>query len=366
MTEEEYKAWQAHIQKSKDVLDGLYPDITNKEIKAELDAIEEGWKTMMGKLVKLVIADGNYRIVSVLEWTNKVITPTGPETADTTIVHPRKAIYATLDTKQAKWADIDSTDCRYLWKITNVGTDSLQVKNIATDGIINSVEKSTAATLELESTMTMWFKFISRQEDGRPVVSFRTQNGGTYNFMHCGGHGGGAGKSGNIVGWEAGVGASLWVLEPADDETVNRLIEEYAPFKNHELMVHNYEALQARGDSAIAAAKDETFIVSRGDSILTSGDQFSSPFTCTVDQEGEAGSKFSNLFDGNPATYWHSDWSSSVAPHTHYFQIDLNEALAEDQQVQAYIARRTSAANDHITAMTVYGANDASLSLIHI
>ena len=360
VTEEEYKAWQAHIQKSKDVLDGLYDDITNEEIKAELDAIEEGWKTMMGKLVKLVIADGNYRIVSALEWTNKVITPTGPETADTTIVHPLKAIYATLDTKQAKWADIDSTDCRYLWKITNVGTDSLQVKNIATDGIINSVEKSTAATLELESTMTMWFKFISRQEDGRPVVSFRTQNGGTYNFMHCGGHGGGAGKSGNIVGWEAGVGASLWVLEPVDDETVNRLIEEYAPFKNHELMVKNYETLQARGDSAIAAAKDETFIVSRGDSILTSGDQFSSPFTCTVDQEGEAGSKFSNLFDGNPATYWHSDWSSSVAPHTHYFQIDLNEALAEDQQVQAYIARRTSAANDHITAMTVYGANDAS------
>ena len=360
VTEEEYKAWQAHIQKSKDVLDGLYDDITNEEIKAELDAIEEGWKTMMGKLVKLVIADGNYRIVSALEWTNKVITPTGPETADTTIVHPLKAIYATLDTKQAKWADIDSTDCRYLWKITNVGTDSLQVKNIATDGIINSVEKSTAATLELESTMTMWFKFISRQEDGRPVVSFRTQNGGTYNFMHCGGHGGGAGKSGNIVGWEAGVGASLWVLEPVDDETVNRLIEEYAPFKNHELMVKNYETLQARGDSAIAAAKDETFIVSRGDSILTSGDQFSSPFTCTVDQEGEEGSKFSNLFDGNPATYWHSDWSSSVAPHTHYFQITLNEALAEDQQVQAYIARRTSAANDHITAMTVYGANDAS------
>ena len=124
-------------------------------------------------------------------------------------------------------------------------------------------------------------------------------------------------------------------------------------------MVKNYETLQARGDSAIAAAKDETFIVSRGDSILTSGDQFSSPFTCTVDQEGEAGSKFSNLFDGNPATYWHSDWSSTVAGHTHYFQITLNEALAEDQQVQAYIARR-NAADDHITALTVYGANDAS------
>lgn len=360
VTEEEYKAWQAHIQKSKGVLDGLYPDITNEEIKAELNAIEEGWKTMMGKLVKLVIADGNYRIVSVLEWTNKVITPTGPETADTTIVHPLKAMYATLDTKQMKWDNRDETDCRYLWKLTNVGTDSIQMMNIATDGIVNTLEQSKVGTLALESTTTLKFDFLRRLEDGRPVIAFKPQGGGTYTYAHCGGHGGGAGKSGNIVGWESAAGATQWVLEPVDDETVNRLIEEYAPFKNHELMVKNYETLQARGDSAIAAAKDETFIVSRGDSILTSGDQFSSPFTCSEDQEGEAGSKFSNLFDGNPATYWHSDWSSSVAPHTHYFQIDLNEALAEDQQVQAYIARRTSAADDHITAMTVYGANDAS------
>ena len=358
VTEEEYKAWQAHIQKSKDVLDGQYSDITNEEIKAELDAIEEGWKTMMGKLVKLVIADGNYRIVSALEWTNKVITPTGPETADTTIVHPLKAIYATLDTKQMKWDNRDETDCRYLWKLTNVGTDSIQLMNIATDGIVNALAKSEVGTLALESTTTLKFDFIRRQEDGRPVIAFKPQSGAAFTYAHCGGHGGGAGKSGNIVGWESAAGASQWVLEPVDDETVNRLIEEYAPFKNHELMVKNYEALQARGDSAIAAAKDETFIVSRGDSILKSGDQFSSPFTCTEDQE-PAGSKFSNLFDGNPATYWHSDWSSSVAPHTHYFQIDLNEALAEDQQVQAYIARR-NAADDHITALTVYGANDAS------
>ena len=34
VTEEEYKAWQAHIQKAKDVLDEKYPDITNEEIKA--------------------------------------------------------------------------------------------------------------------------------------------------------------------------------------------------------------------------------------------------------------------------------------------------------------------------------------------
>lgn len=361
VAEEEYNAWVAHIQKAKDVLDEKITDITNEEIKAELDAIEEGWKAMMAKLVKLVIADGNYRIVSTMEWTNKKVINQDPETGegDTITIHPRKAIYATLDTKQVKWANIDSTDCRYLWKITNVGTDSIQVMNIATDGIINSAEKSTVATLNPESNMTMWFKYISRQEDGRPVVAIRTQNGSTYNFLHCGGHGSGAGVSGNIVGWEFAADVSKWVLEPVDDETVNRLIEEYAPFKNHELMVKNYETLQARGDSAIAAAKDETFIVSRGDSILTSGDQFSSPFTCTVDQEGEAGSSFSNLFDGNPATYWHSDWNSSVAPHTHYFQISLDEALAENQQVQAYIARRRNAANDHITAMTVYGANDA-------
>lgn len=362
VTEDEYNGWKAHVQKVYDVLDGKYADITNEEIQAELDAIDEGWTYIQSKLVKLVIADGNYRIVSAMAWTNTTVVGKDPETEEdiTEETHPTKAMYATLDTKLAKWDDMDETDCRYLWKLTNVGEDSIRVMNIATDGIIATCPQSNNATLDPASDVTMQFHFIRRNEDGKLVLSFQIQGGNQYSFLHCGGHGGGKGKNGNIVGWTSGADASNWILEPVDDETVAKLIEDYAPYKNHEQLVLNYQALQAKGDSAIIASKDQTYAITRGEGLLTSGEQFSSPFTCSEDEEGTAGSSFNNLFDGDNSTYWHSTWSGgSVAAHSHYFNVSLEEAVSEGTMLQAYIYRR-NVANDHITAMTVYGSNDAS------
>ena len=370
VTDEEFNAWLGHVQKAFDILDGKYPDITNEEIQAELDAIDEGWAYIQSKLVPLVITNGNYRIVSAKVWTNSITNIIGqdPETdediTETIETHPIKAMYATLDTKQVKWDNLDETDCRYLWKVTNVGKDSIQVMNIATDGVINTCPQSEVATLDPESEMTMSFMFIKRNEEGKVVLSFKPQGGNAYNYLHCGGHNSGKGVNGNVVGWTDGndADASQWILEPVDDETVAKLVEDYAPYKNHEQLVLNYQALVARADSAIAVSKDDSYITSHGEGLLNRGEQFSSPFTCSADMEAN-GASFDNLFDGNSATYWHSSWASTVPGHTHYFQVALDEPVAEGVLLQAYIARRTSAQNDHITVMTVYGAeNEAALN----
>lgn len=364
ITEDEYNAWKAHVQKVYDILDGQYPDITNEEIQAELDAIDNGWNAIVVAQIKLTIANGNYRIVSSMAWTNTT-SGTGEDDTETIETHPTKAMYATQDTKQVKWDNIDETDCRYLWKITNVGTDSIQVMNIATDGIFDAIPTSNPATLDPASTNTMKFQFIKYNDEDKVVIAFQPQGGNTLSFAHCGGHGDaegtgiGKGVRGNVVGWESGADASQWILEPVDDETVAKLIEDYAPYKNHEQMVANFQALQARADSAITAAKADTYIYSHGEGILTRGEQFSSPFTCG-DEEEPNGHSFDNLFDGNNATYWHSTWAAELPAHSHYFQVALTEPVAEGTMLQAYIARRTTANNDHITAMTVYGANDAS------
>lgn len=365
VTDEEFNAWVAHVQKAFDILDGKYSDITNEEIRAELEAIDNGWAYIQSKLVPLVITNGNYRIVSAKVWTNSITNIIGqdPETnediTETIDTHPIKAMYATLDTKQVKWDTMDETDCRYLWKVTNIGQDSIQVMNIATDGVINTCPQSEVATLDPESDVTMSFMFVKRNEEGKVVLSFKPQGGNAYNYLHCGGHNQGKGVNGNVVGWTDGndADASQWILEPVDDETVTKLVEDYAPYKNHEQLVLNYQALQARADSAIAIAKDESYITSHGEGLLTSGDQFSSPFTCTADKEAN-GASFDNLFDGNGDTYWHSSWDATVPGHTHYFQVAFAEPIADGVMLQAYIARRTSARNDHITEMTVYGAND--------
>lgn len=43
----------------------------------------------------------------------------------------------------------------------------------------------------------------------------------------------------------------------------------------------------------------------------------------TFTQEGSEGPK-ENLVDGNPATYWHSSWSSGVSPLPHHIQINFD------------------------------------------
>ena len=81
--------------------------------------IETAYNAIMESLVTLTIADGNYRIVSALEWTNTERIATGEvdendePVYEEIVTHPTKAMYATLEGK-AMWANIDSTDCRYL------------------------------------------------------------------------------------------------------------------------------------------------------------------------------------------------------------------------------------------------------------
>lgn len=81
----------------------------------------------------------------------------------------------------------------------------------------------------------------------------------------------------------------------------------------------------AEWNALLAAAKAEYNANSSytiGDNIITDPTWFSSPHTSTA--EGD----IKKLTDGDCKTYWHSDWSKSVAAHTHYLQVSLPEAIA--------------------------------------
>lgn len=81
----------------------------------------------------------------------------------------------------------------------------------------------------------------------------------------------------------------------------------------------------AEWNALLAAAKAEYNANSSytiGDNIITDPTWFSSPHTSTA--EGD----IKKLTDGDCKTYWHSDWTKSVAAHTHYLQVSLPEAIA--------------------------------------
>lgn len=85
----------------------------------------------------------------------------------------------------------------------------------------------------------------------------------------------------------------------------------------------------AEWNALLAAAKAEYNANSSytiGDNIIADPTWFSSPHTCPAQKEPN--SDITKLTDGDCKTYWHTDWSSEVAPHTHYLQVNLPEAIA--------------------------------------
>ena len=243
-SDEVYNTFVENLQLAKDILEETVTDVTVEMIDEVIQNIETAYAAILESIVKLTIADGNYRIASALEWTNTQRIATGEvDENDQPIyeeitTHPTKAMYATLEGK-AMWANIDSTDCRYLWKMTNnAETGLVQMMNIATDGILDDCSQSTQATLTTDSQTEMLFEFIERRADGKIVVAMKPSERGNRGYLHCNGHGGGTGTASNIVGWEASAGASQWILEPVSDEEVQELVDAYAPIKNHELLVH--------------------------------------------------------------------------------------------------------------------------------
>ena len=357
-TDEQLELFTEYIDMAEQILTEEV-EATAEEIYELIKNIEDAYAALMETYVKLTIADGNYRIVSALEWTNTERVSTGEydendqEIFEEITTNPTKAMYATLEGK-AMWANLDSTDCRYLWKMTNnTETGFIQMMNIATDGILATCSQSTQATLTADSETELLFEFIERRENDKIVVAMKPSTGGNRAYLHCNGHSSGAGKASNIVGWEAAAGASQWILEPVSDEEVQTLVEAYAPIKNHELLVSMFQDAIAETEAAIAQTKDDQYITERSAALITSTDQFSSPFTDPT--EGS----FANVLSEATDTFWHSTWQEgNKQNHDHYFQVAFTEEQGPvSGTIQCRVIRR-AVANDHITKLGVFGTND--------
>ena len=358
-SEDDYNTFVDNMLLAEAILSEEITSMTSEDIYEIIENIETSIANILASIVKLTIANGNYRIVSALEWTNTERIATGEvdendqPVYEEVVTHPTKAMYATLEGK-AMWANIDSTDCRYLWSMTNnAETGLIKMMNIATDGILATCSQSTPATLDKDSKTEMTFEFIRRTEDDKIVVVMKPSTGGGHAFLHCNGHGNGTGNASSIVGWTAEAGASQWILEPVSDEEVAELIDAYAPIKDHELLVGMFEDLIAEAEAAIAQAKDDQYITERSNGLITSTDQFSSPFT-----DPSEGS-FANVLNDEASSYWHSTWQEGDKQnHDHYFQVSFNEPISGN--IQCFMRRR-NVASDHITNLGVFGTNDDSV-----
>ena len=100
-----------------------------------------------------------------------------------------------------------------------------------------------------------------------------------------------------------------------------------------------------------AVALDLSTTYTRGEALITDVKQLSS----NASDEAE-GKNLNDLIDGNPATFWHSDWHQKVKD-PHYLQVELNEPVSGLVQIE--LTRRNTTGGGHIIHMYVLGSNDA-------
>ena len=294
------------------------------------------------------------------------------------VAAPKKSLYSAEATSNGNpvdalaWGNLQAK-AEFLWKIETVEGKPTEYRmlSVANGKSHISIGQSANSILQLNDTATVCFDWRSDEEaikyadaEGNQVndtvVSYnirsskQAENG--YNYLHCGGHSGGAGTGpALIVGWSDG-GATRWYLSPVDEATADQWIN--GPEAQLRAKIQKGDSIADAFPAQLKIAKDLK------EEVVTDFNQFSSPYSTNDAQSIPAGKNVTYfLIDGNKNTYWHSRWEDGeVEMLKHYLQIDATEALNGDFYIKM---TRRAVANDHPTKFVVvgYDANDTSLGL---
>lgn len=349
-----------------------------EKIAAAGEAIKEAWAAVEASCVpwQQEIKPGYYVIKSALDFYETVTIPGGIDEATdeevpatTKKVYYEKAIYA--DGTTPKWKTFEPK-AAFLFKIEESATPrAYVVKNMMDNLTWNTLTSFTAE----ETDTTMMFDWsmenISMFADSTvqkviPVVYNIRFSGASdvksnQTFVHANNHGGGTGKSSNIVSYSCARAEELapcatdWYLEEIDEATALAWIKAAEPVKKYRTMIDSVNVIKNAFPAQKAIAVDVLTKLYEDEPLITSVNQLSSPMT-----EPNEGT-IEGLIDGNPSTFWHSTWSAgaNTTPGTNYLSVsDINEEL-----IALKITRRNNADNDHVVVFSVYGYDNVDASL---
>lgn len=151
--------------------------------------------------------------------------------------------------------------------------------------------------------------------------------------LHCS-----ASQSYNIVGWEADDDATQWyITAEVVDETLEARLKLEETIAKTEALVNEMAEVKIKG-----SALDLT--------------------TCTITSNTpETGHETKYLVDGNPGTFFHTNWTGVATSENHNFIIDLGEGNSLEQFAFNYITLPNSAYNvDAPKAMVIEGSTNGT------
>lgn len=328
-----------------------------EDLQALGQALKDAYEAVLKTKVPMSLETGYYRIKSALPFTETYDDGEGDQVVDENVTKYMGVKLA--DGKyNVKWYTPEDMDVEApaLWKVEQKDT----LFDIVNGAFEYHFADTNPFTLSEGSDSLISIEPIGTDENDITTVAFRlvskTVDGNSY--FHISGHKSGQqtvhNSNGNIVTWYPTAAASQWIFESVSEGEAKAIFEAYAAIKERELMLMAYDTLMTASKRELGKALKLDIVkmtINTEQNLITSADQLSSPWT-----ESSEGS-LANIIDGNKTTYWHSAWSAgNVANHTHYLQVALTEAI--DYDIAMTIARR-AVANDHITAWTVFGSNDA-------
>ena len=293
------------------------------------------------------------------------------EVTSTQVAAPIKSLYSKHDAgTDADWLAWGNQQAKadFLWKVEAVEGKPTEYRmiNVANGKTHISIGQSNNSKLALNDTATVCFDWRSNEEavkyadaEGNEVndtvVSFNIRSSqqaeGGYNYLHCGGHSGGAGTGAWIVGWSDG-GATRWYMTPIDEATVENWIN--GPEAQLRKKIEKGDSIVAVSPSQIEIAKDIETTIYETDSVVVTADQFYSQYTTEDAQTIPDGQTvYDFMLDGKQSTYWHSKWENgAVNAKVHYLQIHATETM---DGLYAVKLQRRPVSGDHITELIAVG-----------
>lgn len=293
------------------------------------------------------------------------------EVTSTQVAAPIKSLYSKHDDgTNADWLAWGNQQpkAEFLWKVETVEGKPTEYRmiNMANGKTHISIGQSNNSQLQLNDTATVCFDWRNNEEqvvfanaegdqDTATVVSFNIRSSqqaeGGYNYLHCGGHSGGAGTGARIVGWSDG-GATRWYMTPIDEATVENWIN--GPEAQLRKKIEKGDSIVAVSPSQIEIAKDIETTIYETDSVVVTADQFYSQYTTEDAQTIPDGQTvYDFMLDGKQSTYWHSKWENgAVNAKVHYLQIHATETM---DGLYAVKLQRRPVSGDHITELIAVG-----------
>lgn len=264
-------------------------------------------------------------------------------------------------TGRVQWKMLDTTDPgRFLWYIVPSGEEltpksaTYSIQNMGTGVYVDGPASDAASQNYKTATSNARLQVIYNRGAGQ--ISLRPKgNTSSYGFAHQGGHGGGAGTSGNIVTWSYGLGGgSSWRLEK---ETNEAFIDSIRNAMSQKILDNNLASLISTGKTKISNATKYKF-VANSEPLVTNYQQLS--VNNPEKYEGYTEEQmYKNLIDGNHSTYLHTSWSSSsdVDSAYHYILVESPEELPSSLQV--FWWRRHNNNNNRPTKVAVSVSSDS-------